>query len=81
MPKTRGCCFNIEFSMHLDPVQRQHHTWALWGWAGAEGKGTDENKFAGNKETPVKQKRKCCREEQGVWKAAVGEDPAVAMYS
>lgn len=24
---------------------------------------------------------KCCREEQGVWKAAVGEDPAVAMYS
>lgn len=38
MPKTRGCCLNTKFSMHLDPVQRQHRSRGLWGWAGAEGK-------------------------------------------
>lgn len=55
MPNTRGCCFN-EFSMYVDPAQRQLDTRVLWVLAGVEGEGMTENKGAGNKGTAGKEK-------------------------
>lgn len=72
MLKTRGCCFNMAFSTHVNPVQRQHHTWVLWSWAGTEGKGMDENKFAGNKDTSVNKRKNAAEKnkEFGRWQSA-----------